>query len=199
MLVVAIWEDGMKDNCKSRLWQTLSTRQVFEAHPWIGVYQDEVRLPSGRVVDDFYRVSLPMFVMIYAQHDNKTVLFEKKYEHAIQKVCYALPAGCIDEGEAPINAAKRELLEETGYMADKWIFVGSFYMDSNRGCGKAYFYKAYNLQKVQDPLEDDMEEISLEFAQPENIMKSLFDGNCSIANIALLAIATNPLLSDASV
>lgn len=185
----------MQKHRKPEPWQTISTRSVFKGLPWVNVFRDEIRLPSGRVIDDFYRVALPDFVMIYPQIDENLVLFEKKYEHSIGEVCYALPAGTIEPGEEPIVAAKRELLEETGFEAHKWRALGPFFTDSNRGCGRGYFFLASGLKKVSEPIVDDMEEIYLEQANPEIIMEQIRKSNCSTALAALMAMATHPHMS----
>lgn len=181
---------------KIKKWDLLQTKEVFEAKPWIKVFQDKIRLTNGRIVNDFYRVDLPEFVMIYAYDEQGNVLIEKKYEHAINEICFALPAGCMEAGEESTQTAKRELLEETGYIAHSWKYVSSFYMDSNRGCGKAHFFIATQLEKVSEPKYDDMEEVEVSFEKPEFLIKHFLSVNSSLANIALMAIASNAKFMD---
>lgn len=69
--------------------------------------------------------------------------------------------------------AKREFLEETGYIANKWRFVNSFIVDGNKGCGKAYFYIAEGLEKFAEPIADDMEESEIVFIEPELLLKAV--------------------------
>jgi len=56
-----------------------------------------------------------------------TILIERQYRHAAEQFLYELPAGSIDKGEAPLAAAKRELIEETGFRAKKWSRLVKYY------------------------------------------------------------------------
>ena len=62
----------------------------------------------------------PGSVVILAVDKESRVLLERQYRHSARKFLYELPAGSLDEGENPLAAGKRELLEETGYSARKW-------------------------------------------------------------------------------
>ena len=174
-------------------WDTVESRVVFSADPWVKVHIDVVRLPAGRIVDDYFRVELPEYVMIYAQREDGKVLIERMYKHAIGDVSLVLPTGCIEKDEDPLDAAKRELLEETGYKADIWNYVGSFVVDGNKGSGKGYFYCAEELERVSDPVEDDMEIAEIEFVEPATAVETMLKTKTSeLASTALIALASNP-------
>ena len=96
----------------------LDSKQIFEGK-LLKVYQDQVTLPSGHHGVREY-IKHPGTVIIVAMLDNGKVLFVRQYRYAQHIVSLELPAGRIDPGEMPLNAAKRELLEETGHVAAKW-------------------------------------------------------------------------------
>ncbi|MBU0477597.1 NUDIX hydrolase [bacterium] len=181
---------------KVQPWQLLSTKELFAVSPWIKVYEDTIKLPSGRIVEDYYRIALPEYAMIYAQRKDGKVLFERQYKHGLGKITLVLPAGALEKGERAIETAKRELLEETGYQAGRWKYVGSFLVNGNKGCGRAHFFIAKELEKISEPVIDDMEEPEIVFISEHSIMKAIFNGEIStLATASLVAIATNPAIS----
>ena len=173
-------------------WELIDTREVFTADPWVKVHVDTIKLPGGTIVDDYYRVELPEYAMIYARREDGKVLFERQYKHGLEEISIVLPTGCIEESEQAIAAAQRELLEETGYRAGKWSYIGTFSVDGNKGCGKGHFYIADDLEKVAEPVDDEMEKAEIMFLDPKLAMEYILDKNISeLATPALLAIATN--------
>lgn len=178
---------------KIQPWKLLSSHERFLAPPWVTVHVDKIKLPSGRIVDDYYRIQLPEYVMIYAQRDtDNKVLLERQYKHALGAISLSLPTGCLEAWESPIDAGKRELLEETGYSACEWRFVGSFLVDGNKGCGRAHFFIARGLEKVAEQVEDDMEESEIVFMEPDALIKAVLHGEIPfLATAALVAIASH--------
>lgn len=176
-------------------WELLATNCSFTASPWVGVYRDTVRLPSGRIVEDYYRIQLPEYVMIYAQRDDRKVLLQQQYKHALGAVSLSLPTGCLENTELPLEAGKREFLEETGYIAHQWRFLGRFLVDGNKGCGRVHFYIAQQLEKRAEPVEDDMEETEIVFMEPKALIHAIGNGEIPLlATAALVSIATHPFL-----
>src|SRR5438105_6173009 len=104
--------------------RVLSSREAYRG-PLFWVTTDDVLEPTGvRVRRDVVRHSGS--VVVLAVEDDK-VLLERQYRHAAGRFLYELPAGRIDPGENELKAAKRELLEETGYTARKWKRILRFW------------------------------------------------------------------------
>ena len=101
---------------------TIATERVFEGL-LLKVNRDEVRLPNGKSSIREY-ISHPGAVVIMAFLDNGDLLFERQFRYPLRQVFLELPAGKIDPGEDILATAQRELLEETGYVASEWRYVG---------------------------------------------------------------------------
>lgn len=84
---------------------------------FMGVRVDDVKLPSGTTEERIW-VDFPAVCIIVPFVDAETIILVRQYRYAIQSLTYEIPAGKIDEGEIVSLAAQRELLEETGYMAN---------------------------------------------------------------------------------
>jgi len=108
--------------------RVLSSRTVYRG-PVFWVTTDHVQEPGGvRARRDIIRHSGSVVVLaVEESHSAPRVLLERQYRHAAQNYLWELPAGRIDPGESELAAAKRELLEETGYTASRWRRILSFY------------------------------------------------------------------------
>ena len=89
---------------------------------FIQVHKDTVRLPDDAVSTREY-IRHPGAVAVLALLDNGNLVMERQYRYAPQREFIELPAGKIDHGEDIRVCAKRELLEETGYVASEWIHL----------------------------------------------------------------------------
>lgn len=100
-------------------WKTIESRYLLES-PWISLREDRVDAGGGQIVEPFYVVEYPDWSCIVAIDSDERLILVEQYRHGIGRVSLELPAGVIDKGESPLEAAKRELMEETGYEADEW-------------------------------------------------------------------------------
>ncbi|MGD0213993.1 MAG: NUDIX hydrolase [Terriglobales bacterium] len=116
---------------KSKQARVLSSRISYQG-PVFSVTTDEVEEPGGvRARRDVIRHSGSIVVLAVDDTVRKAeprILLERQYRHAAQSMMWELPAGRIDDGETALTAAKRELLEETGYSARQWKRILHFYV-----------------------------------------------------------------------
>lgn len=90
------------------------------------VVEDEVRMPDGRSATREY-IRHPGAVVVVALNDDGAVILERQWRHPLGAAIIELPAGKIDRGETPLACAKRELLEETGFVAARWQELGTLH------------------------------------------------------------------------
>jgi len=101
----------------------LNSRLVYSGK-MLEVREDEVKLPGGAESTREYVVH-PGASVIVPLFEDGTVLVERQYRYPVGEHMLELPAGKIDKKEDPESAARRELLEETGYEAARWDFIGT--------------------------------------------------------------------------
>ena len=99
-------------------WKLLSSEFLVDA-PWLKVAKETCELPSGKVIDDFYTLWQPDWVLILARTKEGKWVMTEQYRHGTGKIALEFPAGIIDKGETPEEAAIRELQEECGYRLEE--------------------------------------------------------------------------------
>lgn len=137
--------------------ETVSEKSIYKGNVTEYTVQ-EVRLPDGKLAQREIVRHAGASAVIPFTSDGRMVLV-KQYRKAIEQVSVEIPAGIKDEGDdSGLVTAKRELEEETGYRAENWTFVTSFY--STPGFTDEYLeiYEAKGLSKVANPLEMDEDE-----------------------------------------
>ena len=100
-------------------WTVLESEYLFR-RPWLTARRDKVRLPNGVINPEYYVLEYPDWINIIAITVDGRMVFERQYRHGRGEVGYEIPAGVCEPGETPEQAARRELLEETGFGGGSW-------------------------------------------------------------------------------
>ncbi len=170
-------------------WKTLSRRTVLDLGKFLTVEERAVELPDGRVISDWPWIITPDFVNVVVVADDNRFLCFRQYKYAVQGTTLAPVGGYLEPGEQPLAGAQRELLEETGYAARRWIDLGHFAVDGNRGVAVANLFLALGAHRVAEIHADDLEEQQLVLLTRAEIETALANGEFRLlpwsANIAL--------------
>jgi 8-oxo-dGTP pyrophosphatase MutT (NUDIX family) len=133
--------------------EPLSSNRVFSTR------KDTSVSPITGEEHEFFVIEAPDWVNIVAVTDTGEVLLIRQYRHGIDSETIEIPGGCVDPGETPLEAAKRELLEETGYVSDVWSCIGEVIPNPAIQNNTCYTFLARGLRKERDPDFDTTEYI----------------------------------------
>ena len=175
-------------------WKTLKSQLVFD-NPWCRVRQDEVELPNGQIVDDYFVNLRPDIALVVPIASDKQFVFVRQYRHGIGKILLEFPAGAFDpEKEDSQAAAMRELQEETGYVAQNWVKLGTVYNNPVKDTNTIHTFLAEMAVKVGNQALDMTEEIEVVLVPISEAMNLVLQGQiCVSGSIAALTFALNYL------
>ena len=172
-------------------WKLLDTEYLVDA-PWLKVAKEKCELPNGKVIDDFYTLWQPDWVLILARTSEGEWIMTEQYRHGTGKIALEFPAGIIDKGETPEQAALRELQEECGYCLDerrgsagsptltkdeKVSYLGSFPVNPDRHRGRFHVVFIDNVVKNGCTHFDSTEEIESLLLSDEALQAKMADGS----------------------
>lgn len=160
------------------MWTILDEQQLLDLSPWLRVIRQKVQLPNGAVIDDYVLTPGRDYAMVVALNERDEVLLVRQYKHGLGRAVYDFPAGYLDHpGEAPLAAAQRELLEETGYTASDWVNLGAYALDTNRSGTCAHFFLARTLTRIGDQDLDPTESLVFEWRPSSDLLPLMRHGD----------------------
>ncbi len=155
-------------------WKTCSSEYIVRK-PWATLRVDECELPDGRIASEYYVLEYPNWVNVVAITEDEQVIMVKQYRHSGGIVSIEIPGGVIDGDETPEAAAKRELLEETGYLFEDFELVSTIYPNPATSNNVTYCYLAKGGVKVQEQDLDEHEDIEVLFHSIEEVKQLLLN------------------------
>jgi ADP-ribose pyrophosphatase len=137
-------------------WGRLRSERLFET-PYFALRSDRLRLPDGAIKDPYYVVERPDAVIIFPLIKEGEVVLVRQYRPPLERMELGLPAGLVEEGEKPEAAARRELLEETGYSGGEWEELGALASSPSLKDNWAYLFLARGVEETAPPDLDEHE------------------------------------------
>lgn len=178
-------------------WQVLSSKILIDRQPWLRLIEQDVRLSNGHVIEGYLLAETREYSVIFALMDDGRVPLVQQYKHGVGRPSYDLPAGYLDAGEDPLACAQRELIEETGCVADDWRHLSSAVLDTNRSNARAHLFIALGARQVSPPRLDDTEDLITRWLTPAQLLAMVRTGEIdSVASVACLMLALDVLHSE---
>ena len=173
-------------------WKLLQSQMVLN-HPWCKVRRDEIELPNGKIIDDFFVYIKPDIAYVLPITVNREIVFVRQYRHAIDDFFIELPAGGFDPSqENPELAAIRELSEETGYVAKEIRKIATLYSSPSKDTNQIHLFLAENVVKVSEQNLDITEEIEVLLIPIDEVLEKINRGEiCVTGTVAALFMGLN--------
>lgn len=126
----------------------------------LSAYQEKLQFSNGQIATRDL-IEQADAVAILAITENDQVIIVKQYRDGAREELLEIPAGLIDTGEEPITSAKRELLEETGYISESWKEAASYFASPGSVTSKTTLFIATHLKKVSEQSLDEHEFVEI--------------------------------------
>ena len=160
----------------NRPWKVLKSEQLLNRGTWMNLRVEEVQLPSGSIVPEWFILDFPDWVNVIAITRDGRFVMEDQYRHAIGETHFELVAGVIDPGETPLQAAQRELSEETGYGGGEWRLFMTLSPNPTNHTNLAYTFLATGVEPLGHQHQEPTEDIHIDIFSREEVQQLLNEG-----------------------
>jgi len=173
-------------------WKLLKSTIIVN-NQWCKVRQDEIELPTGKIIDDYFVSIRPEVALILPVTSNQEIILVRQYRHGASEILLELPAGTFNpEKESPEAAAIRELKEETGYIAEQVTPLLMLYDNPVKDTNKIHLFIAEDVTKTGQQELDITEEIEVVLVPIEAVMAKIVAGEISVAGtVAAIFLGLN--------
>jgi ADP-ribose pyrophosphatase len=142
-------------------WEVLKSEIVFH-NKWVTIQQDNVKLPNGMVINDYYLNVRPEVVIALPVTKEGNAIMVRQYKHGGKEILLEFPGGVFEaEKETPEEGARREMREETGYHSDEMVYLGKVFDDPTKDTNCIHFFLAKNSIRKFEPEPDLTENIEV--------------------------------------
>lgn len=180
-------ENGSRE--ENLAWEEISTEHIAQDE-WIDFRRSAYRFPDGRVFEPFYTYSRKDYVVIVASDAGGRYVCVRQFRQGIKEVTTEFPAGGIERtdgkeygpgrggvlSEDALEAARRELLEETGYVSEDWKFLLTVPSNATMADNYAYIFQADNCRKAREQDLDETEFLNVRLYSADEIEDMIYRG-----------------------
>ena len=147
---------------KNRKWSVLSSEYLLREGAWCTVRRDMVQLPKGAIIPEWYVFEFPSWANVIAITKEGKMVLVSQYRHGIGRTNYELCAGLVDPTDvSPMEGAKRELEEETGYGGGRWSLYMTTSANPSNHNNLNYTFLAEDVELVAERHPEESEDLDV--------------------------------------
>lgn len=150
----------MNEKGEINKWKVIESSYLLR-HKYLTVRKDHVITQSGIDIPDWYVLEYPGWINVIAITDEGLFVMERQYRHGLGVVGYEICAGIIEDGETPLQAAQRELMEETGYGEGNWELYNISSPNPSSMNNRNYTFLAKDVKRITGQSLEDAESIDV--------------------------------------
>ncbi len=156
-------------------WETLRSRYLIKRW-WMNLREDHVRMPNGVEMPEYHILEYPNWACVVALTDQDEVVMVEQYRYGIDEITLELPGGALEPNEDILLGIQRELLEETGYVAENWTYLGPCAPDPSRHTNNAHLFFARQAHRVQHQTLDESEDLYVRLVPVQTLLQKADTG-----------------------
>lgn len=162
---------------KNRKWKVVSSEYIAREGDWFTVRRECVEMPNGTRIPSWYVFEFPNWINVIATTTDGKFVMISQYRHGIGRTSYELCAGVVDATDAsPMDAARRELLEETGYGGGEWSEYMVLSPNPTNHNNLSYTFLAEGVERIADQHTESTEDIEIHILSADEMRELLTGG-----------------------
>lgn len=151
-----------------RKWKVLDSEYLIR-RPWLTARRDRVLLPTGVEIPEYYVLEYPDWVNTIAITREGRFVMVRQYRHGLGETRYELCAGVCEPGETPVESARRELMEETGFGGGEWQEIMTISANASAMTNLSHCFLARGVERLDEPHPEAGEDISVHLLTEDEV------------------------------